>query len=64
MRAAADVAWASLKHMPHGDWFIPEKTPDQEALGKGKAIDTDVLQQFGAGSLAPDFAEVFEVSNA
>ncbi|MCH2136114.1 MAG: acyl-CoA dehydrogenase family protein [Phycisphaerales bacterium] len=60
MRQAADAAWKQLKHMPHGDYFIPERTKCEAALGKGRAVDTETIQQFGAGSLAPELAETFE----
>ncbi len=64
MRAAADVAYARLKDMPAGKWFIPESTPDMEQRGNGRPTDTETIQQFGSGSLAPDFAEVFSTTNA
>ena len=44
----------------YGDYFIPERTKCEAALGKGRAIDTETIQQFGAGSLAPELDETFE----
>ena len=64
MRIAADAAWGRLKDMPHGDYFIPESTPVASAHGKGKPIDIETIQQFGNGSLAPEFAEIFTATNA
>jgi hypothetical protein len=63
MRLAADAAWSRLPHMPHEDYFIPEKTPDASAFGKGRPVDTETIQQFGSGSLAPEFSELFEASH-
>jgi alkylation response protein AidB-like acyl-CoA dehydrogenase len=62
MRKAADAAWSRLKDMPHGDYFIPEQTPDKTAFGKGKPIDVETIQQFGSGSMAPEFADIFASS--
>ena len=64
MRVAADAAWGRLKDMPHSDYFIPEKTPVASAQGNGKPIDIETIQQFGNGSLAPEFAEFFAATNA
>jgi hypothetical protein len=63
MRRAADAAWSRLAHMPHEDYFIPEKTPDVSALGNGRPIDTETIQQFGSGSLAPEFSELFAAAH-
>jgi alkylation response protein AidB-like acyl-CoA dehydrogenase len=62
MRAAADAAWSELKDMPHEDYFIPESTPDALAHGNGRPIDTETIQQFGSGSLAPEFSEQFSAT--
>ena len=37
--------------MPNSNYVIPEKTPDESALGKGRVLDQAHIQQFGAGSL-------------
>ena len=59
MHRCADAAWSELDSMPHGDYFIPEKTPVDEARGHGKAVNTENVQQFGEGSLAVEFQSVF-----
>ncbi len=63
MRLAADAVRSQATDMPHKDYFIPEKTPDTSAFGNGRAIDTETIQQFGSGSLAPEFHELFEAAH-
>lgn len=63
MRNAADAAWSRLATMPPEDYFIPEQTPDTSAMGNGRLVDTDTIQQFGSGSLAPEFSELFEAAH-
>jgi hypothetical protein len=46
--------------MPHGDYHIPELTPVMEARGKGRPVDTENIQQFGGGSIAAEFEQVFK----
>ncbi len=52
MRIAADAAWAFGESLPHSDYSIPEKTPDETALGQGRVQDQTHIQQFGSGSLS------------
>ncbi|MDG1837749.1 MAG: acyl-CoA dehydrogenase family protein [Phycisphaerales bacterium] len=60
MHRCADAAWSELDSMPHSDYFIPEKTPVNEARGHGKPVNTEDIQQFGEGSLAVEFQRTFE----
>ena len=52
MRTAADATWDLLETMPHSDYIVPEKTPDETALGNGRTVDQSHIQQFGSGSIA------------
>jgi len=59
MQACADAVWKDLPSMPHGDYFVPEGTPIDEARGNGHPTDDEEIQQFGSGSLATEFQAVF-----
>ncbi len=59
MQRCADAAWSELPSMPHGEYHIPELTPVEEARGKGRPVDTENIQQFGGGSIAAEFEQVF-----
>ena len=51
MRRCAKAALDHVSTLPHAGYAIPEKTPDESALGKGRVLDQAHIQQFGAGSL-------------
>ncbi len=51
MLKAAEKAWEFGETLPNADYYIPESTPDLDALGKGKVCDQEAIQQFGGGSL-------------
>lgn len=57
MRVAADAAWSLLDSMPHSDYIVPEKTPDESALGNGRPLDQSHIQQFGSGSIADELEQ-------
>jgi acyl-CoA dehydrogenase family protein 9 len=50
MREAAKVAFTRSDTLPNADYVIPEKTPDTNAFGSGRTIDTENIPQFGSGS--------------
>jgi len=52
MRIAADAVWSTVGSLPHSDYSIPEKTPDESALGQGRVPDQTFIKQFGSGSIA------------
>ena len=51
MLKAAEKALEFGETLPNSDYYIPESTPDKDALGTGKVNNQDGLQQFGNGSL-------------
>lgn len=51
MRATAQVARRLIDQLPNEDYTIPERTPDQDALGTGRTPNTEDIPQFGSGSL-------------
>lgn len=51
MAAAAKVALKRIDSLPTSDFFIPEKTPDENARGKGRQHDQSAIPQFGSGSV-------------
>ncbi len=51
MRTAAIVARRMIDRLPNDQFSIPEKTPDAEALGKGRSPNETDIPQFGNGSL-------------
>ena len=51
MLEAADKAWEFGETLPNADYYIPESTPDMNARGKGKVVDSETIKQFGEGSL-------------
>ena len=51
MLKAAEKAWEFGETLPNCDYYIPESTPNDEALGTGKVNNQDGLQQFGGGSV-------------
>jgi hypothetical protein len=59
MQKCADAAWSELASMPASDYHIPEMTPVESARGNGRPINTENIQQFGNGSLAKEFEEIF-----
>ena len=50
MLKAADQAWSFGETLPNEDYYIPERTPDKDALGTGKKCDSEAIMQFGEGS--------------
>ena len=54
MRIAADAAWTLREFLPHSDYSIPERTPNEAARGQGRVPDQTHIQQFGSGSLAKE----------
>jgi len=50
MLKAADQAWSFGETLPNKDYYIPERTPDKDALGTGKKCDSGAIMQFGEGS--------------
>lgn len=49
----ASTAAVAARHMdakPNSDFSIPEKTPDLNARGTGRAMDQTNIQQFGSGT--------------
>ena len=59
MQICADAVWNELAAMPHGEYYVPEKTPVEGAQGNGRPIDHDDIDQFGGGSLAAEIQSVF-----
>ncbi|MDG1898984.1 MAG: acyl-CoA dehydrogenase family protein [Phycisphaerales bacterium] len=57
MRVAADATWSLLDSMPHSDYIVPEKTPVESALGNGRTVDQNLIQQFGEGSIADELEQ-------
>ena len=51
MRRCAQAALNLVSAKPNSDYMIPEKTPDESALGTGRVPDQTHIQQFGSGSL-------------
>jgi hypothetical protein len=51
MLRAAAAALKRSDSFPTSDYVIPERTPDATALGRGKKIKQDGIQQFGSGSV-------------
>ena len=51
MLKAAEKTWEFGETLPNSDYYIPESTPNKDALGKGKVNDQEGIQQFGGGSL-------------
>jgi acyl-CoA dehydrogenase family protein 9 len=51
MLKAADKAWEFGESLPNSDYYIPESTPDLDALGTGKVCDQESIKQFGGGSV-------------
>ena len=51
MRRCARAALDHVSTLPHADFAIPEKTPDETAYGKGRTLEQNHIRQFGAGSM-------------
>jgi len=51
MLTAAEKALEFGDTLPNADYYIPESTPDLDALGAGRVCDQEYIKQFGAGSL-------------
>lgn len=51
MRATAVVARRMIDELPNEEYSIPEKTPDDSALGTGRPPNQEDIPQFGSGSL-------------
>jgi len=51
MRTTAQVARRMIDALPNEAYSIPERTPDAEALGKGRVPNQTDIPQFGSGSL-------------
>ena len=51
MLLAAEQAMEFGHTLPNADYYIPERTPDLEALGTGKVCEQEAIKQFGSGSL-------------
>ena len=47
---ASKVACDYADTLPNADYSIAERTPDLEALGSGRELDTVNIPQFGSGS--------------
>ena len=50
MLRCAEAAMTQLDSMPNSDYVIPERTPDESALGTGRVPDQTHIRQFGSGS--------------
>lgn len=50
MRAAAQAALRHIDELPNDQYSVPEKTPDETALGTGREQDQTHIQQFGSGT--------------
>lgn len=50
MLEAAKVALKRSNTLPNSDFFMPEKSPDESARGKGRPINTEDIPQFGSGT--------------
>ena len=46
--AEAGLKWG--QELPNSNYAIPERTPDQTALGQGKVVDQTSIPQFGEGT--------------
>ena len=51
VEAAAEGVLKRVAALPNERYSMPEKSPDPEALGKGRPADTEDVPQFGAGSV-------------
>jgi hypothetical protein len=51
MRPSAQAAMNRNDALPLSDYYVPEKTPDTSARGKGKVPDNTHIKQFGSGSM-------------
>jgi hypothetical protein len=51
MLPSAQAAMNRNDALPDSDFYVPEKTPDMTARGKGKAPDETNIKQFGSGSM-------------
>ncbi|MCA9284564.1 MAG: acyl-CoA dehydrogenase family protein [Phycisphaerales bacterium] len=51
MAVAAAALLKRADTLPNGDYAVPERTPDQTALGTGKSADQSAIPQFGNGSV-------------
>ena len=51
MLRGAQAAMNRNDALPNSDYYIPEKTPDMSARGKGKVPDQEHIKQFGSGSM-------------
>jgi len=54
---ASAVALKRIDSLPTNEYFIPERTMDLKVRGKGRAIDTVNIPQFGEGSMV-DIADI------
>lgn len=50
MRRAVDGVRRYIDSLPTKDYVVPERTPDETALGKGRTPVQEHVQQFGEGS--------------
>ena len=48
--AAAEAGLKWGQELPNANYAIPERTPDQTALGQGKVVDQTSIPQFGEGT--------------
>ncbi|MBG80802.1 MAG: acyl-CoA dehydrogenase [Phycisphaerae bacterium] len=62
MQALATELDAYVDLIPDSDYYIPERTPVKEVLGKGRKHDNDVIKQFGSGSHYETVRKVFDAS--
>jgi alkylation response protein AidB-like acyl-CoA dehydrogenase len=51
MLKAAEKALEFGESVPNADFYIPESTPDMDALGTGKVCEQESIKQFGGGSV-------------
>lgn len=51
VEAAAKALARRVEALPNARYSMPERSPDADALGKGRAVDVDSVPQFGSGSV-------------
>ena len=59
MRPCAAAGMSELESLVLSEYVVPERTPDDAALGKGRVPDQTHIPQFGSGStVEPERAEI------
>ena len=51
VEAAAKALARRVEALPNARYSMPERSPDADARGKGRAVDVDSVPQFGSGSV-------------